>query len=66
VPVLVTLSDVWAREGEGPGGYEEVESLACLVRKDEGACMFGSVRFFTGRDGVSVTTLRNENGDPHG
>lgn len=56
VPVLVTLSDVPAREGEGPGEYEEVESLARLARKDEGACRSGPVRFSTAHEGVSVTT----------
>ena len=56
VPVFVTLSEVPAREGEGPGEYEEVESLARLARKDEGACRSEPVRFSTGRNGVSVTT----------
>jgi len=62
VPVLVALSDDRSgREGEGPG-EDEVESLARLARKDEGACRSG--RFPTTREKVSVTSRRNENGDP--
>lgn len=49
VPMLVALKDVLGREGEGPGEYEEVESLARLARKEEGACRSGPVRFSTGR-----------------
>ena len=66
VPVLAALSDVSGREGEGPGEYEEVESLARFARKDEGACISEPVRFPTTRVEVSVTTRRNENGDSHG
>ena len=64
VPVLVALSDVSGREGEGPG--DEVESLARLARKDEGAWRSGPGRFPAARDKVSVTTQRNENCDSHG
>lgn len=49
VPMLVALKDVLGREGEGPGEYEEVESLARLARKEEGACKSGPGRFSTGR-----------------
>lgn len=49
VPVLVALSDPPGREGEGPGEYDEVESLARLARKEEGACKSGPVRFSNGR-----------------
>ena len=37
VPVFVALSDASGREGEGPGEYDEVESLARLARKEDGA-----------------------------
>jgi len=64
VPVLVALSDDRSgREGEGPG-EDEVESLARLARKDEGACRPGPGRSPTAREKVSVTSRRNENGDP--
>ena len=57
VPVLVALSDTSGWEEEGPG-EDEVESLARLARKDEGACRSAPMRFPTVRDGVSVTTRK--------
>lgn len=65
VPVLVTLSDVSGREGEGPGD-DEVESLARFARKDEGAWRSGPVRFPTAPGKLSVTTRGNESIDSHG
>jgi len=50
VPVLVALSDASGREGEGAGEYDEVESLARLARKDDGACRSGPVRLPTAPD----------------
>ena len=52
VPVLVALSDVSGREGEGPGEYDEVESLARFARKEEGAWISAPVRFPTTRGKV--------------
>ena len=46
VPVLLALTDISGREGEGPG-EAEVESLARLARKDEGAWRSEPVRFPT-------------------
>lgn len=57
VPVLATFGDAPGREGEGPGEYEEVESLARLARNEEGTCRSCPVRFsVTACDNVSVTT----------
>ena len=44
VPVLLASSIISGWEGGGPG-EDEVESLARLARKDEGACRSEPVRF---------------------
>ena len=55
VPVLDALREISGREGEGLG-EDEVESLARLARKEEGACRSEPVRFPTAREKVSMTS----------